>query len=191
MRQNQRMQPTLLEALAEFTRETVEGYTSWDTMTQFQILHWEDGKITVHTVGAFAPDVHPDQYQPYMIKMAGEQYRAEPDLPACGYLLQTEGWTVNLPAEATEAEQQQVQEMLAAGTLDQYPDAIESADAWCADLHGRVWHARQVRGETTVREEHWKPGTIQRATLTDTLLVLGAATRMLLAGERPPPGWRP
>jgi hypothetical protein len=183
------MQPTLLEALAAYTRETVDGYDHWDTMTQFLILHWEDGKLAASTAGAFAPDVREDQYGPFMIKIAADQYHTEPDRPACAYLLQTEGWTVTLPPEATDEDRRRLQEAVAAGELDRLPDAVESADAWCADLHGRVWHACQVRGAASVRERYWRPGTAPRAHLTDMLLVLGQATSMPLRGERPP-GWQ-
>jgi len=133
----------------------------------------------------FMTDVPPDRYPALMAGIAREQLEKEPDDPAYAYLLQVESFGVTAPGPgASEEERRQFDADRRNHTFHQRADAIESAVAWCADIHGRLWAAAKKRGGETISECFYAPGKAPRGRFISALLAT-ATTGAAAYGLRP------
>ena len=177
------------DALAAATRRVIEDHAEWDSPHSFQTLHWDGEKIRTQTYCCIMPDVDPLQYTDLMSKSAREQVEKDPDDPACAYLLQIECFGVTEPGpDATEAEKLQYHADRIGRTFHKRDDAVESAVAWCADVHGRVWTAAKVRGRDGITEKFYAPGRSPGGHMIRGLLSVAYATGMLAWGLPGPQG---
>lgn len=151
------------DALAAATRKAIEDHDEWDSLHRFQTLRWDGERLAVGTYAAIDPGIDPPQYPALMARIAGEQLEKDPAEPACAYLLQIEAFGVTEPGkDATEAEREAFQKARLSRTFHQMPDAVESAVAYCADVHGRLWSAAKIRGreDKGISESFYQPGRV-------------------------------
>lgn len=148
------------EQFAAVTRDFIEDHSEWDAPHRFVILYRDGDEVAVGSYAVIMPDVHPDQYPGLMARAADDWRESHPDKPAYAYLLQIEAHSVTEPGpDASEAERNQFQADRLGRTFHTRPDAVETAVAWCADVHGRMWTAAKVRSqEDQIQEEFYQPG---------------------------------
>jgi hypothetical protein len=177
------------ELLAAETRKAIEDHSKWDSPHAFITLHWDGEKLACRTYAMIMPDVAPADYPRLMMKMAREEHERDPDEPACAYLLQIEAFGVTEPGpQATEAERIQYNADRLGRTFHQRDDAIESAIAWYADVHGRVWFAAKRRSDPDkISESFYPPGKALRGSFVNGLLAVAYATGMVSYGLPGPP----
>lgn len=148
------------EVFAAAARKAIEDHGEWDSLHCFMTLHWDGEKLSAGTYAAIDPGIDPPDYPKVMAGIAAERRREHPGNPAYAYLLQIEAFGVVEPGpDAGEAERERYDRDRIGRTFHQRPDAVESAIAWCADVHGRVWSAAKRRSEPGVIHEHfYAPG---------------------------------
>ncbi|HEX3962154.1 MAG TPA: hypothetical protein VHZ03_36920 [Trebonia sp.] len=146
------------EVLAAATRKAIEDHTEWDSLHCFMTLHWDGESLRPGTYAAIDPGIDPPDYPALMAKIAREELEKNPGDPAYAYLLQIEGFGVIAPGpDASETEREQFDRDRLGRTFHRRPDAIESAFAYCADVHGRMWAATKTRSKPDVIEENFYP----------------------------------
>lgn len=178
------------EAFAAITRQVIEHHAEWDSPHCFMTLHRDGEELACRTFACIMPDMNPADYPRIMAKIASEQHEKDPADPAYGYLLQIEAHGVQDPGPAaTEDERERFRADRIGRTFRQRPDAVESAVAWCADIHGRVWTAAKVRGKDGISESFYPPGKAPGGQLIRGLLAVAYATGMASHGL-PPPAWQ-
>jgi hypothetical protein len=178
------------EVLAAATRKAIEDHDEWDSLHCFQTLHWDGEKLSVGTYAAIDPGIDPPDYPALMTGIAAKRQDEHPEAPAYAYLLQIEGFGVVEPApDAGEAEREQFNRDRLSRNFHARPDAIESAMAYCADIHGRLWSAAKVRSRPDVIEEHfYPPGKTMGGQMIRGLLVVAYTTGMKAYGLPGPQG---
>lgn len=149
------------EAFAAITRKVIEDHDKWDSPHAFITLHWDGEKLTAGTFACIDPAINPPDYPALMCKLARARMDDHPGDPACGYLLQIEGWGVAEPEkDAAPAEREQYERARISRTFHQMPDAVESVMAYCADIHGRLWAAAKRRDKPgEISENFYPPGS--------------------------------
>lgn len=171
--------------LAAEARRMIEMHDgNWDSLHAFATLHWDGEKFTVGTWCAIDTGFAAADYFGIMQKASFETLRKEPGNPPYAYALQIEAHVSSLPKAATPAEQAALAASLRAGKLHQRPDARECAEAWVADIRGRLWSARRFRDGDAIEEHHTPasgplPGP---AVFTAPLLTVARATGLLAWG---------
>jgi hypothetical protein len=178
------------EVFADITRKTIEDHDEWDSPHCFMTLHWDGERLTTGTYACIIPGIDPGDYPALMRKAAADRQQEHPDDPACAYLLQIEAFGVIYPGpDAGETEREQFDRDRIARTFHKRPDAIESAIAWCADIHGRTWTAAQRRSEPGVIHEHfYAPGRSPGGWMLRGLLAVAYATGVTAYGLPGPQG---
>jgi hypothetical protein len=180
------------DVFAAFTRKAIEDHGEWASPHCFMTLHAEDGQLHCRTYAAIMPDISPPDYPSLMFRLAGEELEKHRDDPACAYLLQIEAFGVTGPGKgATEAEREQYARDRLGRTFHERPDAVESAVAWCADVHGRLWSAAKIRGreDKGISESFYQPGRAAiGGRMVKGLLSVAYATGMKAWGL-PGPQW--
>jgi hypothetical protein len=135
------------EVLAAATRKAIEDHTEWDSLHCFMTLHWDGENLHPGTYAAIDPGIDPPDYPALMAGIAAKELENNPEDPAYAYLLQIEGFGVVAPGpDASETEREQFDR-----------DRLESAFAYCADVHGRLWAATKARSKPDVIEENFYP----------------------------------
>lgn len=148
------------EVFAAATRKAIEDHTEWDSLHCFMTLHWDGEKLLPRTYAAIDPGIDPPDYPALMAGIASKELEKNPGDPAYAYLLQIEGFGVIAPAkDASEAEREQFDRDRIGRNFHSRPDAIESAYAYCADVHGRMWVAAKRRDRPgEISEDFYPPG---------------------------------
>jgi hypothetical protein len=177
-------------ALAAEARRMIEMHNGdWDSLHAFATLHWDGAKFTVGTWCAIDTSFAPGDYAAIMEKAAFERLREEPENPPYAYALQVEAHVSTLPPGASAQERAQMSADLRAEKLHLRPGARECAEAWVADIHGRLWSARRFRGADGIEERHVPahapaPGP---AVFTGPLISVARTTGTLAWGLEPTP----
>ncbi len=165
------------EALAAITREAIERHDEWDSLHQFVTWHWDGERLTPGTVAFIDPAMHPDTYPDTMMRLAAEERGKR--LGAYAFLLQIECFGVAEPGkDATEEERAQFRADRIARNFRKRPDAIETAVAWCVDIHGRAWTAAKRRGREGITEHFYQPGQVPGGQFMRALLTVAYASGM-------------
>ena len=166
------------DAMAAEARRMIEFHGGdWDSLHAFATLHWDGAKFTIGTWVSIDTAYAPGDYALIMQKMAFGRLREEPGNPPYAYGLQIEAYVSTLPPTASAEE------------MHLRPDARECAEAWVADVHGRLWHARRFRDADGI-EEHFAPAEAEApgpAVFTAPLLSVARATGILAWGLEPTP----
>ena len=176
--------------LAAEARKLIEMHNGeWDSLHAFATLHWDEEKFSVGTWCAIDTSFDAADYFAIMQKAAFERLREEPGNPPYAYALQIEAHVSSLPKEATAEERAGMTADMRAKKLHLRPDARECAEAWVADIHGRLWSARKFRDGDAIEERHTPasapaPGP---AVFTGPLLTVARATGILAWGLDPTP----
>lgn len=172
------------EVLAAETRRLVTDlHDEWDAPHQFVTLRWDGERISYGVVACLMLDIHPAQYPQIMAGFVREQSRRRDLPPMCACAVQVESHGVTEPGpDASVAERLAYDRDRVGRTFHQRPDAIESADAWCADSYGFLWSAAKRRDDPrTIIERFYKPGTAPGGHLIAA--VLAAARLPVVAGN--------
>ena len=177
------MSPVPRDVMTAEVRKAIERHDEWDAMHEFATLHWDGEHLSYGTVGIIDPGIHPAQYGKLMAGLAAKQISADPDSPPCAYLLQIEGWGVTEPPpSASDEERAQFNRDRYGRTFHQRADAQEFAQAWCADIHGRLWSATKRRGQPDdIQVKFYRPGNAPSGQLIEALLAIAAGTGSLNA----------
>lgn len=177
--------------LAAEARRMIEMHDGkWDSLHAFATLHWDGEKFSVGTWCAIDTGFAAGDYFGIMQKAAFERMREEPEDPPYAFALQIEAHVTELPKGATAEEQAAMAADLRAEKLHLRPDARECAEAWVADIHGRLWSARRFRdGDGGIEESHTPAGSPPPgpAIFTTRLLTVARATGLLAWGLEPSP----
>lgn len=172
------------EVFAGVTRRMIEMHDTWDSPHSFATLHWDGERLDFGTFAMIATDVHPDNYPNLMLKIAREAMNGDRASALVGYALQIEGYSVVEPdSDASPDERARFQADRVGRRFHRRPDAVESALAYSADIHGRVWGAIKRRGHDGIDEISYAPG--ERPThgqLVDGLLSAAVVTRTAVHG---------
>jgi len=176
-------------AMAAEARRMIEMHGGdWDSLHAFATLHWNGEKFTVGTWCAIDTSYAPGDYAMIMQKVSLERLQEEPVNPPYAYALQIEAYVSTLPPSATAEERAAIAADLRAERLDQRPDARECAEAWVADIHGRLWSARRFRDAEGI-EEHFTPAPVPDsagpAVFTRPLISVARVTGILAWGLEP------
>ena len=175
------------DVFSAVTRKAIEDHGEWDSLHHFQTLHWDGEKLTCGTFAAIDPGIDPPDYPALMARIAARRQEEHPEDPAYAYLLQIEGFGVI--AGASAAEREQFDRDRIGRTFHQRADAVESAMAYCADVHGRLWYAVKTRSEPGVVVEHFcPPGKTPGGQMIRGLLAVAYATGMKVHGLPGPQG---
>jgi hypothetical protein len=172
------------EQFAAFTRRVIDGHTEWDGLHAFMTLHERDGDIAVGTYAALDPAIDPNRYPAMIANLAAEQYEKDPGLLTVGYCLQIEAHGVTGPGPgATAAERETFERARITRTFHQLPTAVESAVAYTADIHGRLWTAGKIRGRDGVSEHYYPAGDRHiSGQMVRALIAAALATRAVQHG---------
>lgn len=177
-------------AMAAEARRMIEMHGGdWDSLHAFATLHWNGEKFSVGTWCAIDTGFAPGDYGKIMEKAAFERIQQEPENPPYAYALQIEAHVSTLPPGSTAGERARVSADLRAEKLHLRPDARECAEAWVADIHGRLWSARRFRGADGI-EEHYLPAHAQVPApreFTGPLVRVARVTGILAWGLEPAP----
>jgi|SRR5580704_2633459 hypothetical protein len=178
------MSPVPRDVMSAEVRAAIERHDEWDAMHEFVTLHWDGEHLSYGTVGIIDPAFHPTQYGKLMARLAAEQIGREPGKPPYAYLLQIEGFGVpEPPPSATDEERAQFNRDRIGRTFHQRADAHEFAQAWCADIHGRLWSATKRRDRPDdIQVKFYRPGAAPSGQMIEALLAVAAATGSLQAG---------
>ena len=168
------------EIFAEAARKAIEAHSDWDSPHCFLTLHWDGEKLSPGTYACIMPDYDPADYPALMARIARERIEEHPDEPpAYAYLLQIEAFGLTEPGPAASpAEVERYKVARLTRTFHQHPDARESATAWCADVHGRLWNATKIRDAPGISERFYQPGRAPGGRLIRSLLSVAYATGM-------------
>ena len=177
------MSPVPRDVMAAEVRALVERHDDWDSMHQFVTVHWDGAKVSYGTVGIIDPAIHPADYGKVMAELAAHRIADEPDRPPCAYLLQIEGFGVTEPPpSASDEERARFNQDRQDRTFHERADAIEFCQAWCADIHGRLWSATKERSRPGhVEVKFYRPGNAPSGQLIRALLSIASATGSLRA----------
>lgn len=172
------------EAFASVTRRMIEAHETWDSPHSFATLHWDGEQLDFGRVAMITTDVHPGNYPNLMLKVAREAMNGERASTLVGYALQIEGHGVAEPhRNATAEERARFQADRVGRTFHLRPDAVESALAYAADIHGRVWGAIKRRGHDGIEECFYPPGgRASHGQMVDALLAAAVITRTTVHG---------
>jgi len=176
-------------AMAAEARRMIEMHGGdWDSLHAFATLHWNGEKFSVGTWCAIDTSFAPGDYGKIMEKAAFERIQQEPENPPYAYALQIEAHVSVLPETATAEELAALAADAKAEKLDERPDARECAEAWVADIHGRLWHARRFRDAEGIEERFTPaPASAGPAVLTAPLISVARVTGILAWGLEPTP----
>ena len=178
------------EALAAITRDVIERHDEWDSPHQFVTWHLDGERLVPGTIAIIDPAMHPDDYPALMLRLALERREERPEPPAYAFLLQIEAFGVTDPGkDATPQERLQFEADRRGRTFHTRPDAVESACAWCADVHGRLWTAAKRRDREGISEEFYQPGRTPGGQMIKGLLAVAYAAGMADHGLPGPQGW--
>lgn len=180
------------EVFAAETRRAIEQHDEWDSPHAFVTLRWDGARVTAGTYACIMPDIHPNDYPAYMIKLARQDWERDPENPAYAYLLQIEAFGVAEPGpEASADELAQYHQDRLGRTFHQRADAEELATAWCADIHGRLWAATKRRSKPgEISERFYAPGDPKRPAggqMINGLLAVAHGMGMMAHGLPGPP----
>lgn len=177
------MSPVPRDVMSAEVRAAIERHDEWDAMHEFVTLHWDGEHLTCGTVGIIDLGFHPTQYGKLMASLAAKQISEEPGRPPYAYLLQIESFGVTKPSpSATDEERRQFDKDRRERTFHQRADAHEFAQAWCADIHGRLWSATKRRDRPDdIQVKFYRPGAAPSGQLIEALLFVAAATGSLKA----------
>lgn len=170
--------------LAAATRQAIESHTEWDSMHCFVTLHWDGEGLRTGTYAAIDPGIDPPDYPALMAGIAAKELEKHPHDPPYAYLLQIEAFGVTAPGPAaSEAERDQFDRDRLGRTFHQRTDAVESVIAYCADIHGRLWSATEVRGRPgEITENFYPPGKALGGQMIRGLLAVAYTTGMKAHG---------
>lgn len=179
------MRPVPRDVMGAEVRAAIERHDEWDAMHEFVTLHWDGEHLSYGTVGIIDPAIHPAQYGKLMASLAAKQITEEPDKPPYAYLLQIECFGVTEPPpSASDEERAQFNKDRRERTFHQRADAREFAQAWCADIHGRLWSATKLRERPEdIQVKFYRPGAAPSGQMIKALLRVAAATGSLRADE--------
>ena len=177
--------------LAAEARKMIEFHDGkWDSLHAFATLHWDGEKFSVGTWCAIDTGFAAKDYMGIMQKAAFEELRRKPEDPPYAYALQIEAHVSSLPKGASAGQQAAMTADMRAERLHLRPDARECAEAWVADVHGRLWSARRWRDDGDGIEERYTPAGVPSpgpAVFTDPLLTVARATGLLAWGLQATP----
>lgn len=172
------MSPPPREVLAAEARRLIEMHDDdWDSLHAFVTLHWDGQQVSPGTWMAIDPAIHPTRYPLLMLQAAHEQLGKDGADPPYAYALQIESFGAMQPGpDAPAAERARFEADRKGRTIHLRPDAVESAVAWVADIHGRLWCAAKIRGRDGISETFYAPGRAPGGQLINGLLAVARAT---------------
>jgi len=177
------------DAFAAAARKAIEEHDEWDAPHRFETLHWDGQELSCRTYACIMPDIAPRDYLRLMAKLAREEVEKHPDEPAYAYLLQIEAFGLAEPGpDASGAEKERYRAARIGRTFHRHPERIETAIAWCADIHGRLWAAATRRGKDGISENFYPPGKAPGGLMVGGLLACAYATGMSAWGLPGPIG---
>lgn len=154
------MAPLPRAALARLAREVIEAHCEWDSPHALASVYRDGtGGARYGTVTIIDPALHPDLYPALIAARASED--AGKQGPPYAFLLQAEMFgTTGPPADAPAADRALFEADRIARTFHLRKDAVEIAQAWVADVHGRLWSAARMasRSPSTGREAAYPEG---------------------------------
>jgi hypothetical protein len=154
--------------LATLVRHAVEDYEI-DGAAPYLVCLYRDGDSFAFGSGAIFMIKHAKDF-PGALKAASEDYHKEhPEAPAVAYLLVLEATLLSDPG-------------------------IESARAYFADIHGRLWRAVKRSDRPGIKENYYPPGKWngeydEMRDITHSLLAVAYYTGMMYHGLPGPQGW--
>jgi hypothetical protein len=180
------MSPPPRQVMAAEARRIIELHDEWDRPHAFEILHWDGARVRCSTHMMILADV-PARYYPRLMMEAVRKWHDEhPDYPPYAYLVQIEAFGVADPrADAGEEERRVFEEARRDRTFHEHPDRHETVNAWCADIHGRLWAAMRVRGSDEIHESYYAPGRAPGGGLIRGVLACAAYTGAAAYGLQP------
>lgn len=178
--------PELLSADARRLIDMHGG--DWDSLHAFEALHWDGARFRVSIHAAIDTGFADSAYPGLMQEMSLKVIQASPENPPYAYALQIEGHMSELAPGATAEEKAQMEADLKAERLHLRPGAREFAQAWVADIHGRLWAARTFRDTPgTVTEWAIPAGTRLRTPFAAGLVACARMTGLCEWGLDPTP----
>jgi hypothetical protein len=145
--------------LAALAREVIEAHREWDAPHALASVYRDgNGGARYGTVTIIDPALQPALY-PALIsaRAAGDAAKGGPPY---AFLLQAEMFgTFEPSADAPPADRALYEADRKARTFHLRKDAVEIAQAWVADVHGRLWSATKVRGKDGIQESFYRPGS--------------------------------
>jgi len=157
--------------LAALAREVIDAHSEWDAPHALASVY-RDGKggACYGTVTLIDPALHPGLYPAVISSRAAEDSAKQG--PPYAFLLQAEMFGTTEPgADASPADRALYEADRQARTFHLRKDAVEIAQAWVADVHGRLWSATKVRGQDGIQESFYRPGSgIPGGQMIDALL---------------------
>lgn len=178
------------EPFAAATRKLVEQHEQWDSLPQFVTLHWDGEKIRYGTVAVI--DMHPEQYPLTMTGIAAEEIAKQDahEKTLYAFALQVETFSVEVPKGADPATLARVQHARDTRTIHDLPESVEMCDAFCVDIHERMWTSRKRRNRPEKIEDLFFDAGSEGldGTMPDALLRIARVTRMLVHRLPPPAG---
>ena len=178
------------EVLAAEARKLIEFHgEDWDSMHALISLHWDDAAITYGTWMAIDLAISPARFPALITGAARERLDKHADDPppyAWAFLGEFFGMTEPRPGDTAEY-RDRFDRARRDRTMHEQPDATESAIAWVADVHGRLWQAAMIRGRDGIHENFYAPGRARRGGITDALIQAACVTG-IASGLTAPPG---
>jgi hypothetical protein len=140
------------DVFARATRTLIDMHTDWDGIHTFFSLHWSDGDLHPGLAAMIVPTINPDRYPAMMLGLARKEIDKGEGVPYA-YALQFEGWGVIAPkADASPEERAQFDRDRVGRRFHERADAVEVVQAWCVDIHGRLWSTTKTRSDGQIRE---------------------------------------
>jgi hypothetical protein len=164
-------------------------HDTWDAPPQFISLHWDGEKVTWGDVAVIV-GFHPDAYPALLTKKAGDavleqRQRGEQTLYAFAVISEGHSVLSPPPGASTEARRQYERDRRNR-TFHERPDAVENVFVFCADIHGRVWSATEVRDAPgVINEAFYPPARTEKALggqLVNAIRAVAVATGAMLHG---------
>lgn len=167
------------EVLAAEARKLIEFHgDDWDSPHAIVTLHPDgEGSLRVGTWVSVDLAVAPRQLPGLIARTAAEALANSPEDPAYAFGFLMEGFGMVEPSpNASPEERERFERARVTRTFHEHPDAVESATAWVADIHGRTWCCQRRRDTGEMRESFHGPGGTLRGAVTGALIKAARAT---------------
>jgi hypothetical protein len=179
------------EVLAAQARMLIEHHgDDWDSPHALVTLHPDgNGGLRPHTWVAIMLDIHPLQFPGLISRTASEALAKHPEDPPYAYGFLSEGFGMKDPGpDAPPEEQERFRRARDGGTFHEQPEAYETADAWVADVYGRLWHCRRYRATGEVGETFHAAGVTVAGGHVSALAAIARKTGVAAWGVAPRSG---